>query len=189
MERKIGARLDAFFKEKGFRKTSQREAIVQAAFSTRSHYTAEELLLMVRRIDPAVSRATVYRTLPLLVESGLLKELDLGRDQTVYDPNFIEHPHHNHIICLDCGKIVEFEDHNINVLEDCISRRLGFTPAVKMIRIEANCEDLRLKGTCPNRKGERCVKPDLKPPMTARDGKRPGRKERATRHKDAARRR
>jgi Fur family ferric uptake transcriptional regulator len=159
MDPRVREKIDEFLKENGLRKTSQRDAIVEAAFSTTEHYTAEDLLVMARNIDPDVSRATVYRTLPLLVKSGLLKELDLGRDHKFYDPNFIERPNHNHLICIDCDKIVEFEDTNINLLEDCISRRLGFSPSVKMIRIEANCEDLKQHGTCPNRK----CSPDEKP--------------------------
>ena len=70
--------LNAHLAGKGLRKTSQRDAIIEAAFGTNEHYTAEELLVMARGIDRSVSRATVYRTLPILVESGLLRELDLG---------------------------------------------------------------------------------------------------------------
>jgi len=85
-----------FLAGKGLRRTVQREAIIEAAFSTKEHYSAEELLVMARKIEKSVSRATVYRTLSLLVESGLLHELDLGSDTKVYDPNFVEHPTHNH---------------------------------------------------------------------------------------------
>ena len=130
------------------RLTSQRNVIVTAAFSTTSHFTAEDLWGMARKIDPATSRATLYRTLTLLTESGLLQEIDLGRDQKYYDPNFIEHPNHNHLICLDCGAVVEFSDEHMAVLEDCITRRLGFTSVRKDIRIEARCEKLRSTGSC-----------------------------------------
>ena len=107
---------------------------------------------MARKIEPSVSRATVYRTLPLLVESGLLKELDLGSDTKVYDPNFIEHPTHNHLICVDCNKIIEFEDPNMELLENCITRRLGFSPTSKAVKIEGHCDELKAKGTCRNRR-------------------------------------
>ena len=150
----IRERILAFLADKGLRKTMQREAIIEAAFSTTDHYTAEELLLMARKIDRSVSRATVYRTLPLLVECGVLKEMDFGKDYKFYDPNYLEHPHHNHLICVDCSKIVEFEDQHIELLEDCISKRLGFSPASKSLRIEANCDELRKKGVCKNRKAE-----------------------------------
>lgn len=141
-----------FLLDQGLRRTSQREAIVKAAMSTTEHFTAEELLSMARKIERSVSRATVYRTLPLLVESGLLRELDLGGEMKRYDPNFIEHPTHNHLICLDCEKIFEFEDANIELLENCVSRRLGFSPANKSLKIEAKCDELALRGTCRKRR-------------------------------------
>lgn len=145
-------RFEDFIKEKGLRRTSQRDVIVAAAFSTDSHFTAEDLWEMARKIDPTTSRATLYRTLALLTESGLLQEIDLGRDQKYYDPNFVEHPNHNHLICLDCGKVVEFADEHMAVLEDCITRRLGFTSVRKDIRIEARCEELRNTGQCKKTK-------------------------------------
>jgi len=137
-----------FLAGKGLRRTIQREAIIEAAFGTKEHFSAEELLTMARVIENSVSRATVYRTLPLLVESGLLRELDLGGDVKVYDPNFIEHPTHNHLICVDCHKIIEFEDINMELLENCITRRLGFSPASKALKIEAHCDELKLTGAC-----------------------------------------
>ena len=125
---------------------------MEAAFATDDHFTAEELFEKSRKIDSTVSRATVYRTLTLLVESALLREIDLGRDLTYYDPNFIDHPHHNHLICVDCDKVLAFSDEHMNILEDCITRRMGFRPTKKAIRIEGRCEALRRNGTCPNLK-------------------------------------
>ena len=88
----IRERIHTFLADRGLRKTLQREAIIQAAFSTTDHYTAEELLRMSRKIDRSVSRATVYRTLPLLVECGVLKEMDFGKDHKFYDPNYLDGP-------------------------------------------------------------------------------------------------
>jgi Fur family transcriptional regulator, ferric uptake regulator len=152
MDEGVRQRIHDYLLHKGFRKTVQREAIIEAAFGTTEHYAAEELLTMARRIEPSVSRATVYRTLPLLVECGVLKELDFGKDYKFYDPNYIDHPGHNHLICLDCSKVVEFEDRNIDTIEDCITKRLGFTPATKVLRIEANCDELKRRGVCTHRK-------------------------------------
>lgn len=145
-------RLDEFLAGKGLRRTRQREVIIRAAFTTTEHFTADELWAMARRLDPTTSRATLYRTLTLLVESGLLREIDLGFGQMCYDPNFFDHPHHNHLICLDCHKVVEFEDQHMDILEDCISRRLGFRPANTSLRIEASCEELRARGACRSQK-------------------------------------
>ena len=146
------AQLDSFLTSKGLRQTKQREVINGAAFASDEHFNAEDLIDRVRHIDRSVSRANVYRTLALLVESGLLHEVDLGRDQTYYDPNFLEKPQHNHLICNDCDRVVEFEDENMAILEDCITRRLGFSPATKSIRIEANCNELARLGKCRHQK-------------------------------------
>ncbi len=141
-----------FLAQKGLRRTAQRDAIIEAAFGTTEHYTAEDLLAMARKIEPSVSRATVYRTLPLLVQSGTLKEMDFGKDHRFYDPNFIEHPHHNHLICVDCDRIVEFEDTGIETMENCITKRLGFSPERKSVRIEATCDELHSRGVCKNKR-------------------------------------
>ncbi len=136
---------------KGLRKTVQRDAIIRAAFSTKEHFTAEGLLDMARKIEPSVSRATVYRTLPLLVEAGTLREMDFGKDYKFYDPNFNDHPTHAHLICTDCNKIFEFEDAHIDILENCISHRLGFTPTSKTLRIEGKCLQMTRDGKCEQR--------------------------------------
>jgi Fur family ferric uptake transcriptional regulator len=148
MEPAVRERIYEFIQASGLRRTMQRDAIIEAAFSHTDHYTAEELLTRARVLEPSVSRATVYRTLPLLVESGLLKELDLGKDQMFYDPNYIDHPRHSHLICVDCNRIVEFEDRNIDTLENCITKRLGFSAAKKLTRIDASCDELRRSGSC-----------------------------------------
>jgi Fur family ferric uptake transcriptional regulator len=145
-------RLDDFLVTQGLRRTRQRDVIVRAAFSTTEHFTADELWVMAKKLDATTSRATLYRTLSLLVECGLLREIDLGMGQMYYDPNFFDHPHHNHLICVDCKKVVEFEDQHMNILEDCISRRLGFRTTSTSVRIEASCEELRQHGVCSSRK-------------------------------------
>jgi Fur family ferric uptake transcriptional regulator len=148
MDPRVRQRLEAHLSSQGLRRTKQRETIVEAAFATDEHFNAEELLDRARRLDRTVSRATVYRTLSLLTEIDLLREVDLGRDQTYYDPNFLDKPQHNHLICLDCDRVVEFEDEHIALLHDCITRRLGFQPEMKSMRIQAHCDELARNGTC-----------------------------------------
>ena len=128
--------------------TSQRHAIVDAVFSTEEHFTAEQLLDWSRARDKSVSRATIYRTLPLLTESGLVREMDFGKDYKFYDPNYAAHPNHSHIICQDCEKIVEFESDKIAKLEDEITHQLGFSVTTQRLQITATCEELKKLGTC-----------------------------------------
>src|SRR5216110_1623962 len=142
-----------FLAQKNLRLTAQRQAIIETAFSTRQHFTAEQLLEWSRRRDRSVSRATVYRTLPLLTESGLVREMDFGKDHKFYDPNYAEHPHHNHIICQDCEKIVEFDSARIEQLENEISHRLGFSVKAHRLQITASCEELKKLGACKKKRG------------------------------------
>ncbi|MGA0846080.1 MAG: Fur family transcriptional regulator [Luteolibacter sp.] len=146
----IKERLDEFIRRKGLRRTGQRDHIIAAIFSRDEHFTAEELFERIRRSSNDISRATVYRTLALLVEADLLREIDLGDNQKTYDPNFFDKPAHNHLVCIDCALVFEFEDSHIDLLNDCVTRRLGFRPVRQTLKIEASCEQLRLKGRCPN---------------------------------------
>ena len=94
-----------FLEKKDFRITNQRRIIIDTVFSTDKHFTAEQLLDWAREKDKSVSRATVYRTLPLLTESKLVHEMDFGKPYKFYDPNYSDSPNHNHIICEDLSLI------------------------------------------------------------------------------------
>src|SRR5205807_1395279 len=143
-----------FLSHRNLRLTAQRQAIIDSAFSTEEHFTADQLLAWSRQKDKSVSRATIYRTLPLLTASGLVREMDFGKDHKFYDPNYARHPHHNHIICQDCDKIVEFESNKIERLENEISRRLGFSVKAHRLQITATCHELKKLGAC---RKKRCV--------------------------------
>lgn len=150
MEGEIRERLDQFIKKKGFRQTPQRDEIVNVVFASDEHFTPEELFDRLRAAGSRASRATVYRTISLLTEAELIHEIDLGDGQTTYDPNFHDHPNHNHLVCIDCGKVVEFADSHLELLNDCVTRRLGYRPVRQSLRIEANCDRLRNGGNCPD---------------------------------------
>ena len=141
-------RFMAFLEQKNLRITSQRRAIVDIVFGTDQHFNAEQLLEWAREIDESVSRATVYRTLPLLTESGLVHEMDFGKDYKIYDPNYADHPNHNHIICDDCDKVVEFESDQLDTLENEISQNLGFHVKTQQLRINASCDEMKKLGSC-----------------------------------------
>jgi Fur family ferric uptake transcriptional regulator len=142
-----------FLESKSLRVTLQRKAIIETVFETEEHFTADQLLEWSRQKDKSVSRATVYRTLPLLTESGLVREMDFGKDYKFYDPNYADHPNHNHIICQDCDKIVEFESEKIAAIEDEISHKLGFMVKAQRLQITGTCEELKRRGTCKKKCG------------------------------------
>src|SRR6184192_1673599 len=138
----------AFLESQHLRVTAQRQVIIDTVFNTAEHFTADQLLAWARERDKSVSRATVYRTLPLLTESGLVREMDFGKDYKFYDPNYADHPNHSHIICQDCERIVEFESDKIERLENEISHRLGFEVKSQRLQITGRCEELKKLGAC-----------------------------------------
>lgn len=124
--------------QRGLRWTGQRSRIVRTALATHEHYTAEELLLLCRRDDPRLSRATVYRTLAVLEEAGFVEGLDAGDGKRRFE-HVLGHEHHDHMVCLQCGAIVEFRDDELERRQEAAARRHGF-------RIERH--SLRLYGRC-----------------------------------------
>jgi Fur family ferric uptake transcriptional regulator len=141
-----------FLQRNRLRVTAQRRAIIESAFETEEHFTAEQLLQWSRRRDKTVSRATVYRTLPLLTGSGLVREIDLGGDSKIYDPNYAQHPHHSHIICRECNAIFEFDSKEIKKLAQEICRKMGFAVMSHRLQVVGSCNQLKRLGICPRKK-------------------------------------
>ena len=117
--------LSAYMTKKGLRSTEQRRIIVETFFAAPAHITIDELLAQVRSVDPRVGYATVYRTLKLLAECGVALERRFGDGVTRYEVANDEH-HHDHLICIECGTIAEFEEPAIEALQDQVAARHGF---------------------------------------------------------------
>jgi Fur family transcriptional regulator, ferric uptake regulator len=123
--RTLRARLSAYMQKMGLRSTAQRRLVTETFFRSDGHLSIEDLLGRVRRRDPKVGYATVYRTLKLLKESGLAYERHFGDGVSRYEVAY-QNEHHDHLICMDCGKIVEFEDDQIEALQEGLAKRHGF---------------------------------------------------------------
>jgi len=134
-----------FLKSRDLKSTAQRDLIVKEIFSKpHHHFSAEELLEKARKKDSTISRATVYRTLSLLLESKLLDELDIGKGHKYYEPMFGV-SHHDHLICLKCEKIVEFESPEIEALQDKIVKKNGFEQVSHSHKIFGYCPTCQKK--------------------------------------------
>ncbi len=119
--------------------TPQRKRIFERAFATHEHFTAETLFRWLGEEEgPAVSRATVYRTLNLLVAGGFLESLDAGQGELLYE-HVMGHRHHDHIVCIECGKIEEFYDERIERLQEEACERKGFTLVSHTLRLSGYC--------------------------------------------------
>lgn len=126
--------------------TRQRENIL-TTFLKMEHITAEQMYRLLAKKDPHIGLATVYRTLKLLCEIGLAQEQHFGA-QTQFD-NVAHKGHHDHLICTTCEKIIEFENCQIETLQEEVAMQHGFS--IRTHRLELYCEPIRLpNGECKN---------------------------------------
>ena len=137
-----------YLRESGFRVTKPREVIVRAAISFSEPFNAEDLLSAARRMDRLISLATVYRTLPMLLDSRLIREVELNREHRYYEVNREQSPAAFHIVCSDCRQVLQVQDECITLRERFLANSLGFKPLRLAVRIEAACLELLERGQC-----------------------------------------
>ena len=116
--------LSEYLVQHGLKRSTQREVILDAFLRAGSHVSVEDLLRIVKRKDPAVGRTTIYRTLKLFQEAGLASELLVGAEAR-FEPLW-NRDHHDHLVCVHCGEIIEFQSPQIESLQDQIASGLGF---------------------------------------------------------------
>jgi len=141
----------SYLAKQGLRTTNQRLAIFSAAFALKEHFTAEELLAHARRLDDSVSRATVYRTLPLMTGSGVLREVDIGKGEKYYLPATAGGTQVAQVVCTDCDRIFEISAPFMEWYGSTVSSKLGLRPISQRLQVSATCIALHDHGRCPNR--------------------------------------
>lgn len=134
-----------FLRRRGLNMTPQRAAIVETFLSTEGHFSCEELFVRARRSDPSIGQATVYRTLKLLVESGLAEPLVAGEGPVLYEHRY-GHAHHDHLVCELCGAKVEIVDQEIEERQVHLAREHGFTLSRHNMILYGVCPHCRRKG-------------------------------------------
>ncbi|MEQ1564098.1 MAG: transcriptional repressor [Myxococcota bacterium] len=137
----------AYLLTQGLKYTRQRQAIADVFFESTAHLSLLELLERAKARHPSVGYATVYRTMKLLADSGLATEHKFAEGNVRYEPS-IEGHHHDHLICVDCGRIVEYEDDEIERLQEALAERHGFQVVAHRHEIYARCQ----VANCPERK-------------------------------------
>ncbi len=137
----------SFLRKRDLKLTPQRARIFERAFATHEHFSADTLYGWLKSEDgPQVSRATVYRTLGLLVAGGFLESLDTGQGELLYE-HVLGHRHHDHMVCVECGRIEEFYDVEIERLQERAASKKGFTLAYHNLRLFGTCASCRRKQT------------------------------------------
>ncbi|MEZ4600438.1 MAG: Fur family transcriptional regulator [Syntrophotaleaceae bacterium] len=123
---------------KGLKSTRQREVILDAFLNSTDHISTEDLYLRIRSKHPHIGYATVYRTLKLFAESGIAQERDFGAGQTLYETSR-KGEHHDHLICTQCGEILEFEDSRIERLQEQVAKERDFVMTHHRLEIFGLC--------------------------------------------------
>jgi len=139
-----------FIQNRGLKTTRQRSVIVSVFFRMKGHISVEELLREVKKVNPKIGYATVYRTLHLLVESGLVEERRFGDGLARYEGRS-EVEHHDHMICLECGQISEFYNPHLEALQEKLANEHNFKIFRHRLELYGVCKD---KDLCQRRKAE-----------------------------------
>jgi Fur family transcriptional regulator, ferric uptake regulator len=140
MEREETKIFHEHLKRARLKRTSQRDLILEVFLDTEEHVSSEDLYHMVKEKDPTVGFTTIYRTLKLLKESGLARELEFHDGRMLYEHEY-KHTHHDHLICTQCGKLIEFYNEQIETIQDEIVRAYNFKPLHHSHRIFGICAD------------------------------------------------
>jgi Fur family ferric uptake transcriptional regulator len=135
-------------KAKGLKSTPERLEVLREIFGRENHFAIEDVAQALRRHGRPVSRATVYRTLSLLAETGLIREAVRGNGYIHYE-HVRESEHHDHLLCVHCGAVVEFVNAQVERIQDEICRRHGFTPLSHTHQINGLC------GRCEGKRSRR----------------------------------
>ena len=136
----------AFLKARGQRQTAERFAILDELYATGDHVDADTLYARLKAKDVRVSRATVYNTLDLLLECDLIVKHQFGRSQARYERAYA-YWQHDHLICLDCGEILEFCDPRLGSIQETVAEIYGFEVSHHALTVYGHC---RREG-CPGR--------------------------------------
>ena len=136
--------------------TQQREAVADIVFSSEAHLSVEEIEQRLREAGEKIGKATVYRTLDLLVKSKLVEEHDFNEGFKRYEHRLSRRPEHEHLICLECGVVIEFKSGEVEGVKERISRDYRFRPIRHRLEIYGLCRSCQEAGAEPPRDGLTC---------------------------------
>ncbi len=137
---------EAYLRERGQKMTGPRETVLEAFLRLESHVTAEELLAAARRIDPTIGHATVFRTIKLFADAGLARGACPDEGARRFEHAY-RHAHHDHLICVGCGAVVEFHDEALERAQKVIYRAHGYKPSGHRLELQGYCP------SCAKRRG------------------------------------
>ena len=137
----IEARFEEYLKCENLKITPQRRRVFEKAFEVHEHFSVETMYEWLKAEEgPAVSRATVYRTLEVLERGGFIEAVETGRGEVVYE-HVLGHEHHDHMVCKNCGKIIEFFDAELEARQERAAAKRGFVIESHSLQLFGRCKD------------------------------------------------
>jgi len=134
--------LEAYLRERELKMTGPRRKVLEVFLGIESHVTAEELFEAVKKVDPGIGQATVFRTVKLLEEAGLARAACRDDGPRRFEHAY-RHEHHDHLVCTDCGAIVEFEEPEIERAQARVYRSHGYEPVAHSLELRGRCPACR----------------------------------------------
>lgn len=132
----------SFIRRKGLRNTPEREEIIGEIFAANNHFDVDELYLRLRSKGSRVSKASIYRNIPLIMECGLIKEVWHEDGHMHYEP-ILGEGHHCHLRCVKCGKVIEFVEEELQAIEKRLARKHNFLVVDHRLDVVGYCSDCR----------------------------------------------
>ncbi len=130
--------LDNFIKSKGLRYTPQREKILSIFLSVERHVSVDELYQLVKKQFRDIGYTTVYRTMRLLAQSGLCRQIDFGDGVSRFE-HYYNHKHHDHLVCVKCNRLIEVANPRIEKIQEKMAKAHGFSPTSHRLEIFGLC--------------------------------------------------
>jgi Fur family ferric uptake transcriptional regulator len=135
-----------YLRDQGLPVTQQREVVADVVFGSEEHLSVDDIEREIRQRGDKIGKATIYRTLDLLVRSRLVEEHDFGEGFKRYEHRLSRHPVHEHLICLECAKVTEFESREMYTVENRVRHEHGFSPVRHRLEIYGLCKACREAG-------------------------------------------
>lgn len=128
-----------YLRDRGLKYTTERQELLRAVMQNDEHFEADQILMQLHQAGSRVAKATIYRTLPLLVSCGIVKAVQFSNDRVHYEHTYGQDPH-DHMVCRRCGRIIEFDSGDVDRLRTLLAARHGFYAVSHRLQIQGLCQ-------------------------------------------------
>ena len=159
LQQKVKSIFEAYLEKQGLRKTPERFAVLHEIYAIHEHFDMESLLVHMKARNLNISRATLYNTIEHLLACDLVTKRQFGKNIAQFERSY-SYKQHDHLICIDCDKVLEFCDPRIQQIQSMMGQILDFTVTHHALNLYGKCNKLASTGECANLKTKKQVNLD-----------------------------